>query len=256
MLPEVLHALHRLSEPESADEQHHAVVEPEPIPEPEMSLETFDAAVSLEVEGDEPAASSGSIDDISEDEFERLLDELHGGGAPGRQTTAPAPTPKAAPALAVPAGDGDITDDEFEAILDQLHGKGSFIPGQTDTPVAVTAATKVSAPAVPAASSSSSDDISDDEFESLLDELHGKGKAPVAQHLLFKLNRQRLPHQQNQLKLLNLRLLQNRLQRQKHLSQSKLLLLWLRLRQKHLLRLVRIKLPHKLTRQFVLILNA
>ncbi len=177
--PEVLHALHRLSEPESADEQHHAVVEPEPIPEPEMSLETFDAAVSLEVEGDEPAASSGSIDDISEDEFERLLDELHGGGAPGRQTTAPTPTPKAAPALAVPAGDGDITDDEFEAILDQLHGKGSFIPGQTDTPVASTAAAKVSAPAVPAASSSSSDDISDDEFESLLDELHGKGKAPV-----------------------------------------------------------------------------
>lgn len=177
--PEVLHALHRLSEPESADEQHHAVVEPEPSPEPEMSLETFDAAVSLEVEGDEPAASSGSIDDISEDEFERLLDELHGGGAPGRQTTAPAPTPKAAPALAVPAGDGDITDDEFEAILDQLHGKGSFIPGQTDAPVAAAApaAAKVSAPAVPAASSS--DDISDDEFESLLDELHGKGKAPV-----------------------------------------------------------------------------
>ena len=102
--PEVLHALHRLSEPESADEQHHAAVEPEPahIPEPEMSLETFDAAVSLEVEGDQPAAGSSTIDDISEDEFERLLDELHGGGAPGRQTTTPAPAPKpAAPVLAV-----------------------------------------------------------------------------------------------------------------------------------------------------------
>ncbi len=183
--PEVLHALHRLSEPESADEQHHAVhavVEPEPIPEPEMSLETFDAAVSLEVEGDEPVADSGSIDDISEDEFERLLDELHGGGAPGRQATTPPPAPKpAAPALTVSAGDGDITDDEFEAILDQLHGKGSFIPGPLDTPAAPAApvVAKVSAPAAPAASSSSSDDISDDEFESLLDELHGKGKAPV-----------------------------------------------------------------------------
>jgi two-component system chemotaxis sensor kinase CheA len=183
--PEVLHALHRLSEPESADEQHHeqhhAAVEPDPIPEPEMSLETFDAAVSLEVEGDEPVAGSGSIDDISEDEFERLLDELHGGGAPGRQTATPPPAPKPAapaPSLAVSAGDSDITDDEFEAILDQLHGKGSFIPGQIDTPAAPVAA-KVSAPAVPASSSSSSDDISDDEFESLLDELHGKGKAPV-----------------------------------------------------------------------------
>lgn len=185
--PEVLHALHRLSEPESADEQHHAVVESHPIPEPEpeMSLETFDAAVSLEVEGDEPVANSGSIDDISEDEFERLLDELHGGGAPGRQSApaaaapkAPAPAPTKSPV--VPSGDGDITDDEFEAILDQLHGKGSFIPGQIDAPAAAPVPTpnKVSAPVVSPASSSS-DDISDDEFESLLDELHGKGKAPV-----------------------------------------------------------------------------
>ena len=61
--PEILHALHRLSEPESADEVHHAA-------EPEMSLETFDAAVELEVEGETSVAGSDSIDDIDEDEFE------------------------------------------------------------------------------------------------------------------------------------------------------------------------------------------
>ena len=166
--PEILHALHRLSEPESADEQHHAVVEPE------MSLETFNAAVELEVESEPDSTVSGSIDDINEDDFERLLDELHGSGAPGRST--PAATPKPAPVSFSPSATEDITDDEFEAILDQLHGKGSFVPGETEV-----AATPVKTTPPPAAkpAAKAADDISDDEFESLLDELHGKGKAPV-----------------------------------------------------------------------------
>ena len=50
---DILDALHRLSHPES-EEEHHApaVAEPEPVPEPDMSLDTFDAAVSLQVEGE------------------------------------------------------------------------------------------------------------------------------------------------------------------------------------------------------------
>jgi len=166
--PEVLHALHRLSEPESADEHQHAVVEPE------MSLETFDAAVELEVESESVSPASGSIDDINEDDFEKLLDELHGSGAPGR--TEPVAAPKPAPVSFTASATEDITDDEFEAILDQLHGKGSFVPGETE-PAAPVKTTPAPAAAKPTAKAA--DDISDDEFESLLDELHGKGKAPV-----------------------------------------------------------------------------
>ncbi|RVU41310.1 chemotaxis protein CheA [Rheinheimera riviphila] len=166
--PEVLHALHRLSEPASADEQHHAV-------EPAMSLETFDAAVELEVESEISVTTSGAIDDIDEDDFERLLDELHGSGAPGRTPVAAAPAP--APVSFTPSATEDITDDEFEAILDQLHGKGSFVPGETAAVAAPAKTTPAPAAAKPAAKAP--DDISDDEFESLLDELHGKGKAPV-----------------------------------------------------------------------------
>ncbi|HCU66641.1 MAG TPA: chemotaxis protein CheA [Rheinheimera sp.] len=171
--PELLDALHRLSEPESEDEVHAApaVAAPVAADEPEMSLDTFDAAVSLEVEGG-GEANSGSVDDITEDEFERLLDELHGTAAPGRSEPVVAKT-VAAPIL--DSGSDDITDDEFEAILDQLHGKGSFVPASHEsTPVV-----KAAAPAAPAAAEKSPDDISDEEFESLLDELHGKGKAPV-----------------------------------------------------------------------------
>jgi two-component system chemotaxis sensor kinase CheA len=178
--PEILHALHRLSEPESADEQHHHA----PEPEPEMSLETFDAAVELEVESETVESNSGSIDDINEDEFERLLDELHGSGAPGRTPAAPAPVTKAAAPVSVSSSAAeDITDDEFEAILDQLHGKGSFVPGDSApaapaVPAAPVAKTTPS-PAAAKPAAKSADDISDDEFESLLDELHGKGKAPI-----------------------------------------------------------------------------
>ncbi|MBN5150825.1 chemotaxis protein CheA [Stenotrophomonas pavanii] len=56
------------------------------------------------------APAAGSSDLITDDEFEALLDQLHGGNAP----TAVAPAKK--------ADDGLISEDEFEALLDQLHG--------------------------------------------------------------------------------------------------------------------------------------
>ena len=123
--PAIIDALHRLSMPESEDElaQHAATAAPEPEPEPEISMEEFDAVVEFAAV---PAVeSSSSIDEISEDEFESLLDELHGKGAPGRDTSANLPPP-----ATKETASEDITDDEFEAILDQLHGHGSFIPGE------------------------------------------------------------------------------------------------------------------------------
>ncbi|WP_313148466.1 chemotaxis protein CheA [Stenotrophomonas sp.] len=78
---------------------------------------------------DAPAAAGGDL--ITDDEFEALLDQLHGGNAP----TAVAPPKK--------ADDGLISEDEFEALLDQLHG--GAVPGAK--PVA---AVPVAAPPAPA----------------------------------------------------------------------------------------------------------
>lgn len=103
------------------------------------------------------ASANASSDEISDDEFEALLNELHGSGGPGK-TAAPPPTDKV-PEKPSPAAPGEITDDEFESLLDELHGKGNK-PAQSS----------------PAASS---DSITDDEFENLLDSLHGKGNRPV-----------------------------------------------------------------------------
>ena len=151
--PDLLARLEALALPDdgsAADEEPVASSTPEPEPEPEVEAEPEPVAV-------EPAASTRAPggDDITESEFEALLDELHGKGK--FTGTPPENAAAAAPAAAVqPAGD-EISDDEFEALLDELHGKGKH-GGK------------------PPAAPPPSDEITDDEFESLLDELHGKGK--------------------------------------------------------------------------------
>ncbi|MDV6190148.1 chemotaxis protein CheA [Stenotrophomonas geniculata] len=75
-----------------------------------------------------PAAAGSDL--ITDDEFEALLDQLHGGNAP----TAVAPARK--------ADDGLISEDEFEALLDQLHGGAA--PGAK--PAATVAAAPAAAP--------------------------------------------------------------------------------------------------------------
>lgn len=135
-----------------------------------------------------PAASVASAnggDEISEDEFEALLDQLHGKGKgpSGASAEVPAPATAPAPAAEPAASPGDeITEDEFEALLDQLHGKGKG-PGAaaSEAPAAAEpTAPEAATPAAPAAASSGGDDlITEDEFEALLDQLHGKGNSPT-----------------------------------------------------------------------------
>ena len=139
--PSLLAELHRLSQPEGQETPVVAT----PIATPEANAQE---------------AIGSSSDEMSDDEFERLLDELHGGGAP--TPSAPvSPQPSS-------SSNNDISDDEFESLLDELHGQGAF-------------SAAVSTTHEQPASSSSPDEINDDDFEALLDELHGKGKSPQAQ---------------------------------------------------------------------------
>jgi len=124
------------SEPELEPE---AAPEPEPIPEPT------------------PEANTGGDDDITEDEFEAMLNELHGSGAPGMSSTASTSSESA-----TPADSDDITEDEFEAMLNELHGDSA--PG-----------TKTTAPKEET-KPDSNEDITEEEFEALLDDLEGKKK--------------------------------------------------------------------------------
>lgn len=165
---ELLDELHRLADPNYVQSAVAAAPAAEPEPEPVVVPEPVAAPSQA------TATGGDSIDDISDDEFERLLDELHGEGkAPTDVSgTAPSATP-AVPASATltpsVSGEGDITDDEFEALLDQLHGSGKHVGvPAADTPVAAQAS-----------AADSSDLMTDDDFEKILDEIHGKGKGPT-----------------------------------------------------------------------------
>ena len=174
----LLDELHRLSNPESQDEAP-AVAEPAPVVAPEP-------VIPEPVAAPEPAPSSevstGSIDEITQDEFEKLLDELHGKGtAPGSIEAPAAPTPP--PAQPAVDMSGDITDDEFEKLLDELHGVGKA-PGDMEPAAAAPPPPPPPPTAAPAASTAGDSDLmTDAEFEKLLDELHGSGKGPSVEEL-------------------------------------------------------------------------
>ena len=150
--PQLLDALARLAEPA-------AVIAPSAAP------------VAVPV----AALAATPSEDITDDEFEQLLDSLNAAKA-----QAAAPVAAAAAVARDGAASDEITDDEFESLLDQLHGKGQFAvdalaptvtseaaPGPGPGPAS--AAPVSSTPAAPG------DEITDDEFEALLDQLHGKG---------------------------------------------------------------------------------
>ncbi len=208
--PELLAALARLAEPASAEEIAAApVVVEEPVaeapseditdlefeqlldslnavkaqaagaPAPAPSAPVAPAPVAAAPAAAAPAAPAGTAasDEITDAEFESLLDQLHGKGQFAVDAVQP---PAAVTPSAAPASD-EITDDEFESLLDQLHGKGSFSPdavGAAAPGAAAPAAAAPAAPVAPAAASkaAASDEITDNEFEDLLDQLHGKGK--------------------------------------------------------------------------------
>ncbi|HHH43648.1 MAG TPA: chemotaxis protein CheA, partial [Gammaproteobacteria bacterium] len=128
----------------------------------------FEAMVDMAAQentetGSEPAVTVSGSDEITEEEFDALLDQLHGAGkgpvaAPAAAQQAAATAPAVAEAAST-AGDDDITEEEFDALLDELHGAGKAPSpasvGKSQPAVEVKAASpaveKKTKPAVPAA---------------------------------------------------------------------------------------------------------
>ena len=128
------------------------------IADPEQIADVVEQEFESMLGGDDSSAESGD-DEITEDEFEDLLDALHGKGS--------SPTPAKAD---TPDSD-EITEEEFEQVLDQLHGKGKFsaekiVAGATESADEKTAEN----------TATSSDEITEEEFEKVMDDIHGKGK--------------------------------------------------------------------------------
>ena len=170
--PDLLEKLRLLALPtdeNTATGQEEAAAEEMPAEET-ASPEDEPAVAPQAAEAGAAAGEAGSDDEITEDEFEALLDQLHGegkhGGVPASGQAAGA---KAADETPAPQGGDEITEDEFEALLDQLHGEGRHGGVPAKPPAAETPSAEEPAPA-------GTDDITEEEFEALLDQLHGKGR--------------------------------------------------------------------------------
>ncbi|MDX1589324.1 MAG: chemotaxis protein CheA [Oleiphilaceae bacterium] len=144
----LLEELARLARPESEDDAADS-------PAPRQTAAEPDSA---------PQGGDADQGDITDDEFEALLDALDEEKAA-----------KKAPSPAAPhsGSDDEITDDEFEALLDQLHGEGKH---QGALPSGEPRQPQEPEPGTSREEGDSGDHITDDEFESLLDELHGRGQ--------------------------------------------------------------------------------
>ncbi len=135
---------------------------------PGADVPALDEPMIPDASNESPASAVQDAEgDITDAEFESLLDALQDEGAPSV-----APSEAVVTTEPEAAASDDITEEEFEALLDQLHGTGK--------PQAVNVEeTKPEKTPDPAPVGGDSDLITDDEFEALLDELHGKGGSPV-----------------------------------------------------------------------------
>lgn len=113
--------------------------------------------------------------DITDQEFEQLLDALDGSDEAESASASNDVADDLFDETPNDESSGDITEDEFEALLDQLHGKGSFDPKAVASE-AQEAAEASAPPVSDVQSDSDSEEITDDEFEALLDQLHGAGQ--------------------------------------------------------------------------------
>ncbi len=184
------------SQPDAVQSSDTEVVPDIPVPTDNKFEEFVDAISADPLDASsvkqEEATSGGSADKITDDEFDTLMDELHGSGK-GPSSQSPSPTQASSdigssdaelfdtgssPETATNSNNDEISEDEFDALLDELHGKGNGPgAGGNDNPDSSTNTVKASE-SQESQNESVTDTIEDDEFEALLDDLHGKGKGP------------------------------------------------------------------------------
>jgi two-component system chemotaxis sensor kinase CheA len=184
----LLEAMHRFSKPPTAQELTQSIPAAEPavvVETPVVEVPVLSPVTPPVAQSNTSAMAGSSVDDMTQDEFDRLLDELHGQGlSPTASLDLPEPVPAGMSVMSqIQAESGDITDDEFERLLDELHGVGNS-PAVNQTTIAdpIPQPTPVAAASIDVADSDG-DLMSDDEFERLLDELHGSGKGPSEDEL-------------------------------------------------------------------------
>ena len=177
--PELIANLGRLVAGEDIAGAAEAAPAAEPVPEAEppaaeVAAEPAPSAPAPVDDLFDEAPSAQPGDEITDSEFEQLVDAVSGGQGNNDGDSA-----AASPATGDPESN-EISEDEFEALLDQLHGEGKG-PSKGSAAASSAPASAPAPAAAPAAAVGGDGElITDDEFEDLLDQLHGKGQGPTA----------------------------------------------------------------------------
>lgn len=132
------------------------------------TTDTSDDELDSMIDAISDTGEKSNSDEITDDEFEALLDELHGKGT---STTSSDELTESKASYEENKKNDEISEDEFESLLDDIHGEGSFSAGNSN---------EDSSGADSKAKGSyeenkKNDEITEDEFESLLDDIHGSG---------------------------------------------------------------------------------
>lgn len=150
------------------------------------ALETLVNGGEIEMPNDstpEPDDASISADkstdmDITDSEFEDFLDAIS--TDPEKSPTADlVDSTSTEEKSAESSSDGKISDDEFESLLDSLHGQGKGPTVKRDNTESASESIGQKPKGTSASKDSNGDEISDEEFENLLDQLHRPGKGPT-----------------------------------------------------------------------------
>ena len=133
--PELLTALEALTTPAASAEP--GVDEQADDVDAEFEAMLDQAAQGKPATDTSSTATVSGSDDITEEEFDALLDQLHGSGkvsAVGAGAKPSTPPPSTPPPAAPKADSDEITEEEFDALLDQLHGSGKApVPDTTSS---------------------------------------------------------------------------------------------------------------------------
>ncbi|WP_455212800.1 chemotaxis protein CheW [Kaarinaea lacus] len=159
--------------PSAPPQEQPPVVETPPVVEP--TAITPEAAADVSVE----AASS---DEITEEEFEQLLDSLASEGGKEGKTSAQQ-SEKSQSVTASESSSDDITEEEFEALLDQLDSqrKSDNAPATVSQSPADTKSDENTAANTNANNDAAKDEyITEEEFDALLDQIQNKDQKPAA----------------------------------------------------------------------------
>ncbi|MCW8930669.1 MAG: chemotaxis protein CheA [Gammaproteobacteria bacterium] len=173
-LNEMFDSLRAATEPDAADPALLAALDGILSGDSQPVAEAVEEVAPSTTAAPASAPEEAEQEDVTDEEFEQLLDALD---EPEENASAASGDDDFFDLGASSASQSDdITEDEFEDLLDQLHGKGQFKadgasnaekPSEPESKPEATASTEKQL---------ADDEISDDEFENLLDDLHGSGK--------------------------------------------------------------------------------